>query len=173
MNVSSLAKRGSGASRIAVTIVAVVAALIVMSAGVAAADNFKGTKKDDRLVGTNKADRINGLGGNDSIFGKPGNDTLIGREGNDLLVGNEGNDEMMGGTGRDELQAGNGDDELDAGNDNQTDKLFCGGGDDVARISTGDVIDDVRILDSTDVLNSVVSCETIFLNGIKVLPLPI
>jgi lysophospholipase L1-like esterase len=79
---------------------AVVAALLLLAAGVAQAVTIVGTPKGDVLKGTARADKL---------YGKAGNDRLYGFAGNDLLVGGAGADVLDCGGGRDIAVADKGD----------------------------------------------------------------
>ena len=89
-------------------VAAMVAALLMMTAGIALAETFRG---DDDLYG---------LGGADEIFG------------------NRGDDDIYGGNGRDMIGAGRGDDFIDVQGDCRVDEVDCGSGRDVVRANPQD-----------------------------------
>ena len=115
-----------------ITMVAVmVAALLVMTAGIALADSFRGTDGPNTIVGTNDRDTIDGLAGDDNLFG---------RGGNDRIFGNRGDDDIGGGGGRDRIDAGRGDDFINVQGDDRRDVVRCGSGRDVVRANPQDAI---------------------------------
>jgi hypothetical protein len=75
-----------------------------------------GGRGDDRIVGSSAADRVEGNGGADR------------------LRGGGGDDELIGGLGADDLRGGRGDDRLGTGlgRADETDRVLCGPGRDVA-----------------------------------------
>jgi RTX calcium-binding nonapeptide repeat (4 copies) len=87
----------------ALVIVAVLASLILASAGPAQAKRIHGTKGPDRLVGTKKGDTIRGGRGNDRIRGRGGRDRLLGGRGADRLNAVDGKRDrgIRGGPGKD------------------------------------------------------------------------
>ena len=112
------------------TMVAVlVAALLMMTAGIALADSFRGNDGPNTIRGTNESDRIEGLAGNDNLFGKGGGDTIF---------GNRGDDDLYGGDGRDRIEAGRGDDFVNVQGDGRVDRVDCGAGRDVVRANPED-----------------------------------
>ncbi len=147
----------------------VVGLLMALTAGVAVAATINGTSGDDTLRGTEEADEITGFRGDDSISGRQGDDRIMAGPGNDEVFGDRGGDTIKGRTGADELQGGRGNDDISAGNDMQTDFVFCGRGTDVARIQVDDLVDgEVSGESLLNGVNTVTSCETIFVNGIEV-----
>ena len=110
-------------------LVAVVAALRTLTAGVALADSFEGNDGNNTIRGTDGRDRIEGLAGNDNLFGRGGGDTIF---------GNRGDDDIYGGDGRDRIIAGRGDDFIDVQGDGTVDRVDCGSGRDVVRANPED-----------------------------------
>lgn len=99
----------------------VVGLLLALTAGVAVAQNFEGTRGDDTIRGTAQEDTITGLGGDDRLFGFGKKDNIKGNAGNDRIDGGQGNDIMSGAGGNDVIRAGDG----------LRDRIFCGPGRDV------------------------------------------
>jgi Ca2+-binding RTX toxin-like protein len=87
---------------------AALVAALMMTAGIALAESFRG---DDDLYG---------LGGADEIFG------------------NRGDDDIFGGNGRDTIFAGRGDDHVDVQGDGRIDEASCGSGRDAVRANPED-----------------------------------
>ena len=149
-----------------------VALILALTAGVAAAKIVNGTAGNDRLVGTNKADRINGKAGNDNIYGKNGNDKMIGAPGNDLLSGSGGDDNIVAGLGRDQVQASGGDDTIKADNGDVSDKIFCGSGFDVARVDINDLVGGASVgeilSDTTAADAPALTCEVLVVDGFRI-----
>ncbi|QIN84219.1 hypothetical protein GBA63_17335 [Rubrobacter tropicus] len=115
-----------------VTMVAVmVAALLVMTAGVALAANFRGTDGPNTIIGTKNADRIDALAGDDNLFGGGGNDRLI---------ANRGDDDVYAGVGADTVNAGRGDDYIEVQGDDRRDVVRCGSGRDVVKANPQDAL---------------------------------
>ena len=113
-----------------VTMAAVlVAALLMMTAGIALADSFRGNDGPNTIRGTEGSDRIEGLAGNDNLSGRGGGDTIF---------GNRGDDDIFGGDGRDRIIAGRGDDFIDVQGDGKVDRVDCGSGRDVVRANPED-----------------------------------
>ena len=56
-------------------LLASMALMVAVAAGVALAENITGTDGPDTLIGTPENDLIRGLGGNDFISGRGGNET--------------------------------------------------------------------------------------------------
>lgn len=61
------------------TMVAVLAALLMITAGIALADSFRGNDGPNTIRGADESDRIEGLAGNDNLFGR--GDDYIGVQG--------------------------------------------------------------------------------------------
>jgi Ca2+-binding RTX toxin-like protein len=78
--------------RIALLMIAVMAAVLVVASGVALAKNITGTDQGQRIVGTKYADHINALGGDDKVWGNPGPDKIRGGNDNDRQYGGRGKD---------------------------------------------------------------------------------
>jgi len=91
------------------TILAVVALMVVLSAGaVLAAPSIIGTNGDEQIKGTNKAEEIRGLGGDDEITDGLGKDAVYGGNGKDNLIGygrDTSVDRFYGGAGDDTIQS--------------------------------------------------------------------
>jgi Ca2+-binding RTX toxin-like protein len=100
----------------AVLVVAVIAAALLLSSGVALAATITcqagvqcfGTKKADTLVGTGGPDRMFGRGGADTLKGFGSGDILNGQRGRDTLSGGSETDYLIGGVGNDALKGGAG-----------------------------------------------------------------
>ena len=118
-----------GKRAMAFVVVAVLASLMLASAGPAHAKRMLGTKGPDKIVGTAKADVIKARGGNDRIKGRGGRDRLSGGPGRDRLSGGRGRDRLSGGRGADRLNAVDG----------RRDRVVNGGpGKDVCRVDAVD-----------------------------------
>jgi Ca2+-binding RTX toxin-like protein len=78
--------------RTALLMLAMMAAVLVVTSGVALAKNFVGTENGQRIVGTKYADHINALGGDDVVLGYAGPDKIRGGDDNDQQYGGRGND---------------------------------------------------------------------------------
>jgi Ca2+-binding RTX toxin-like protein len=168
------------------TLFAIVVALIVaLSAGTALAKEFIGTAGPDNLNGTDNADtmfgrmgndRVAAAGGPDEATGNQGNDAVYGEQGNDTLKGDLGDDFVSGGGGGDTIYGGPDDDRMRGvdGNDNifaagdasNRDYVDCGADRDTAHVDSNDIVDGVEA--DTLVLNSGLSCERLFVNGIEI-----
>lgn len=144
-----------------------------------------GTAVADKIFGTSRADVINAGGGGDSVFGRAsddnmqgagGNDTMTGEEGADVLrgsfgkdymIGDEGNDRVYGGPDNDTMRGVGDNDRIYAANDaSNRDDINCGTGTDVAYVDSNDVVDGV--LADTLVVNTGLSCERLYVNGILI-----
>ena len=158
--------------RRATLLVLVAALLVALTAGVAMARTFDGTKKDDKLVGTNRADTLNGFAGDDKLYGKGGNDTLKGYIGNDFpMRGASGEDTILGGVGADRGYGDAGDDFIKMVGDAQQDFVNCGedaDGTDVdrAEVSGNDLVDGTLAGALTTTLG--LSCEVLVVDGVPV-----
>lgn len=141
------------------------------------ADKIIGTAKNDVIGARSGNDRVVARAGNDEAKGGPGNDTIYGKAGADTLWGAPGNDFLSGATGDDTLYGGPGDDKLRghggddtiyaAGDTSNRDYVNCGPGDaDTAYVDTNDTVDGV--VAETVVVNTALSCETLYVNGISV-----
>lgn len=141
----------------------------VFTAAVAMAATLTGTPGNDTINGTDAADQILGYAGNDTLSGRAEDDAINGGDGNDLVYGDKGSDTLEGKSGRDRQQGGEGNDSIFAGNDAETDFVNCGPNTDRAHILANDLIDgDVSGQSLLDGTGAVTSCETIFVNGIRV-----
>lgn len=76
--------------------------------------------------------------GSDTINGDAGNDTLNGLAGHDALNGGFGDDRLFGGAGNDVLNGGEG-----------NDALYGGAGNDIYLIDGGEIVSEIRSLDSS------------------------
>lgn len=141
-------------------VLAVMAAALVLSGGMALAVTKFGTEGRDVIKGTNAPDVIQGKGGADTLAGRGQDDVLYGEEGADdlyggsflfgeifeghrlvpdgadKLFGGDGNDCVFGGTGNDILYGGDGEDSIglfcfEFISDLGNDIMYGGGGDDV------------------------------------------
>ncbi len=128
-------------------ILSVMAALLVVTAGVALAASVLGTKGNDPS--------LNGTADKDQVVGAQGNDTLDGRAAADQLYGDSGADTLKGGIDDDYLEGGASWDTLrgDAGND-YLNAVDATGRDDKA--DGGDGTNDTCVIDATD---------SVFVNG--------
>lgn len=164
-----------------VLLLTVMAAAILLSAGVALAARVlcdggvcKGTNRGDLMTGTNRVDKMYGLGGNDRMGGGRGNDYMLGGPGADSMGGGYGNDVMYGGDGGDTLSGGFANDRIfggpgsdtvygGSGNDyinvvdGQPDSIRCGTGTDTAVVDTLADIDQATLEDFI----AVTSCENV------------
>jgi hemolysin type calcium-binding protein len=116
------------ARRIALMLVALVAALVLAS-GVAIAALVtcpagggicEGTPNDDDIDGSLQDDQIFAKAGNDLVLAAAGNDTVHGDEGDDGIDGQEGDDALHGDLGVDELASATGKDFFSGGRGNDT-----------------------------------------------------
>lgn len=107
------------------TILAAVALMVVLSAGVALATGLTGTDRTDILQGTNQAERISGLGGGDQLYGGGGGDRLMGGTGSDEIGDGRGRDTIRGGDGVDNL--------IGVGDDTSKDYFYGDGGRDTVQ----------------------------------------
>jgi Ca2+-binding RTX toxin-like protein len=143
-----------------VTLLAVMAACLVMASGVALAVNRVGTNGHDVLKGTDGEDNLVGLGGQDDLFGKGGSDNLLGGPGKDNVLGGDerragggdknldggsGNDFVIGGRGSDNIAGDDGNDLLVDGNfrEDSRDNVAGGNGGDVLDVINGPAFQDV------------------------------
>ena len=130
------------------TLLATMAVMVLVAAGVAIAVNKVGTDGPDTLRGTNGDDNLVGLGGQDNIFSLDGTDNLAGGLGKDNVLarderrpgrgdknldGGPGNDAVFGGKGSDKIVGGEGNDWLveDGLREFSKDTLSGGSGNDV------------------------------------------
>ena len=172
------------------TLLAVMAATLILASGMALAVARSGGPGDDTLRGTNGPDALSGNGGDDDLLGFGGPDALSGGDGRDaVLGGNEvgpkggdkslaggpGGDFVGGGRGEDALSGGSGDDFLQAGSfrDREQDSIAGGDGRDAVlatgRSASRDIIDcgagfDRALLDKKDVTSD---CEREFTSARK------
>jgi RTX calcium-binding nonapeptide repeat (4 copies) len=97
--------------RTVLLMLAVMAAALVVTSGVALAKNFVGTDQGEKIVGTKLADHINAMGGDDVVLGWAGPDKIRGGNDNDKQYGGRGNDTIYSEGGfRDLVYGGKGTD---------------------------------------------------------------
>lgn len=118
----------------AILLLTIMAVVVLLGSGVAAAAVKFGTDRPDEIFGTNGEDVLYGRGGSDSLEGCGGDDVLYGGDGGDLVGGDglcrtSGDDKLYGGDGDDEVFSFPGDDVLYGGSGN--DLLFEGRGENV------------------------------------------
>jgi Ca2+-binding RTX toxin-like protein len=144
-----------------VSILALVACLTVLAAGIAFAvtrtchgGTCKGTDRADKLFGSTGFDKILGFQGADKIRANDGDDMVKGGAGADEIYGEAGNDRVKGSQDRDYVSGGDGDDIVRGGlhsrpNDGVKDVLDCGPDTDTVYYVRGqDRIIDCEILNS-------------------------
>src|SRR4051812_9596961 len=83
---------GHTVRRTALLLLAVMAAALGATSGVALARNYVGTDIGEKIVGTDSADTIDANGGDDGVQGLPGPDRIRGANGKDRQYGGRGND---------------------------------------------------------------------------------
>ena len=120
-----------GQARRMALVVAVMAGLMVIFAGVAYAALIEGTPGPDTLEGTPNQDAIFGYGSNDNLNGQGDTDTLYGGNGDDTLVGAGGADTLRGQLGDDDLTGGP---DNTSGPHKDKDFYYCGGGIDTVHL---------------------------------------
>ena len=111
---------------------------------IAGIESVTGGAGNDTLVGDSDDNWLDGDGGNDRIRGRGGADIPMGGTGNDIVNGGAGDDVVWGNRGIDELVGGSGDDLLDS-DDHQGEDVFCGRGDDDARVTRIDTLTDCEL----------------------------
>jgi Ca2+-binding RTX toxin-like protein len=149
------------------TLLAVMAACLVMASGVALAVNRVGTNGADTLRGTDGADNLVGLGGQDDLFGLGGSDNLLGGPGNDNVLGGDerrpagGDKNLEGGDGNDFVGAGRGSDNASGGDGN--DFLVDGNLGESSRDNlSGGSGNDVIVVDNVPAVKDLVTCGSGF-----------
>ena len=158
----------------------VMAALLVVTAGVALAASVLGTKQGDNLNGTSEKDVVVGAQGGDTIDGRSEADQLYGDSGGDTLKGGQGDDYLEGGRGLDTLKGEAGNDYLNAvdgigandkadGGDGTEDTCVIDAGDSVFVNKTDGTSGFEAIADqaAADAAEANSTCETIY-----VVPVP-
>ncbi len=121
------------------TLMGTMVLLVALVAGTALADQLITlTNGADIYTGDAKRQHVEALAGNDLVFGAGGGDKVFGQGGRDKLSGISGNDLIVGGPGEDQLNGADGDDVIVSGDDKMSDKVNCGGGDDIAFVSGPD-----------------------------------
>src|SRR5918997_3617245 len=105
-----MSKREDEMARTATIFTAVVALMVLLSAGaVLAASPIIGTDRSEQIIGTRDAEEIRGLGGEDEIIDGLGRDVVVGGKGADNLIGYGGETpvgRLYRGTGKGTHQAG-------------------------------------------------------------------
>jgi hypothetical protein len=101
---------------------------------VAGLESVAGGWGDDTLAGDGDDNLLEGNGGADRIRGGAGDDIPMGGDNRDVVNGEAGDDVVWGNRGPDSLSGGSGDDLVD-GDDGRPDQVFCGPGDDTARVT--------------------------------------
>jgi Ca2+-binding RTX toxin-like protein len=102
-----------------VLLLAVVGAMVALTAGAALAVTEDAGSGNDTVVGTNGPDKLYGGSGNDWVYGLGGADRVGGGSGNDpALSGGPGRDSISGGSGNDTVYAADG----------YVDRIECGSG---------------------------------------------
>jgi Ca2+-binding RTX toxin-like protein len=92
-----------------VVLLAVVGAIIALTAGAALAVTKNAGRGNDTVVGTDGPDKLYGGSGEDKVYGYGGGDHVSGGSGNDpALVGGPGRDSISGGPGNDTVYATDG-----------------------------------------------------------------
>ncbi len=153
-------------------LLAVMGTAVMLAGGVALAATIDCPNRDGgRCVGTAGDDIMLGRAVADDMAGRTGNDTMTGRGGPDVMVGDIGADNVNGGPGKDRLEGGTGEDILNgrdgndrifAAADRDSDSVTCGPGEDIARVSTIDVIEDREVGSTPEsLLESGTTCEDV------------
>jgi Ca2+-binding RTX toxin-like protein len=131
-----MSEREDEMARTATIFTAVVALMVLLSAGaVLAASPIIGTDRSEQIIGTRDAEEIRGLGGEDEIIDGLGRDVVVGGKGADNLIGYGGDtsvDRFSGGTGKDTIQSG----DVPASRD----RVLCGPGVDLVYADRADVV---------------------------------
>ena len=148
-------------------LLATVAAMLLIAAGVALAATYNGTERNDVIYGGSSADTIDGKGGADALYGKGGNDTLYGGKGNDNpttslydkvtkayvgagVRGAGGDDTIDGGEGDDDIEGNAGRDTVKDPSPNDADRAWGGTEDDELDVADGDTRDQVACGEGAD-----------------------
>jgi Ca2+-binding RTX toxin-like protein len=131
-------------------------------------DEIGARSGNDRVLTRGGSDKANGGPGDDQVYGEDGADTLHGSLGNDFLSGADGPDTIFGGPDDDRARSHGGNDTINVeGDSSNRDFVNCGAGDsDTARVDSNDVVDNT--VAETLVVNTAMSCERIFVNGILI-----
>jgi Ca2+-binding RTX toxin-like protein len=106
---------------------------------IAGLESVAGGAGDDRIVGDGDDNWLEGNGGGDVIRARNGDDIPMGGKGDDRVAGDVGEDVVWGDDGIDSLTGGPGDDLMD-GDDEDADRVSCGSGDDIARVTRRDTL---------------------------------
>ena len=153
-------------------ILAVMGTALTLAAGVALAATIDcpnrdggrcvGTAGDDTMLGRTVADDMSGRTGNDTMTGRGGPDVMVGDIGADNINGGPGGDRLEGGTGEDFLNGRDGNDRIFAAADRDSDSITCGRGQDFARVTSVDVIENREVGSTPEsVLESGTTCEDV------------
>jgi Ca2+-binding RTX toxin-like protein len=150
-----------------ILLLVMIAAMVVVSSGVALAVNKVGTNGPDTLRGTNGADNLLGKGGNDVLYSLAGRDNLLGGEGKDWVLGGNkrrplgGNKTLVGGPGNDVIATGLGSDKAvgGAGNDFLFEEKTRGLSTDTY---SGDPGNDVLVVNNKPANKDIVACGSGF-----------
>ena len=110
-------------------------------------ESIEGGSGDDQLSGDADDNHLVGSGGDDRLRARGGDDFAEGDSGEDNLTGASGNDALNGGTDVDRFKGGSGDDALIA-NDNVVEAVECGTGDDIARSTGADTLEECEVANS-------------------------
>lgn len=139
-------------------VLAVVALMVALSAGVAVAASLTGTPDRDVLDGSGRSETISGLGGYDTLHGNGGGDTV---------KGGAAADEVNGGVGADKTYGNAGNDYLFDAPDDDRDVLYGGSGRDNVQVRDFPAVRDVvycgdgRDTAYVDRLDKVHNCEVV------------
>lgn len=142
-----------GIKKQAAVMLAAAGIILTASSGVALAQTFDGTDKEDHLIGTPQRDIMSGLDGRDVIEGLGGYDSINGGKSKDDLYGGPGKDRVVGGPGNDRIIAGKGDDRVRAF-DGDRDSITCGDGADSVFADQLDFIKDGKACENITVKQS-------------------
>ncbi len=110
-------------------LLAVVGAMVALTAGVALAVTEDAGNGKDIVVGTDAADELYGGSGADRVYGYGSGDYVSGGSGSDPM--------LLGGAGRDGISGGSGSDTVYAA-DGYRDNIDCGSGFDYVQIDSFD-----------------------------------
>lgn len=149
-----------GIKKRAAVMLAAAGIMLTASSGVALAQTFNGTDKEDHLVGTPQRDIMSGLDGRDVIEGLGGYDSIDGGKSKDSLFGGPGKDRIVGGPGNDRIIAGKGDDRVRAF-DGDRDAITCGDGVDTVLADQLDFIKDGKACENVTVKQAEVDAPAV------------
>jgi Ca2+-binding RTX toxin-like protein len=112
---------------------------------IAGLESVAGGFGNDTLAGDGDDNLLDGNGGDDNLRGRGGDDIPMGGGGRDSVAGEGGDDVVWGNGGEDrQLTGGKGDDLLD-GSDPNAETVSCGSGNDDARVTRLDTVEDCEI----------------------------